>query len=113
MLTVVVAAIRASDPPLRLLIDRRGWTDGTRPVYHYEVVYHGVTVLRGDNLRGPATGAEPALRAAAAILAGFLSAAGESLAARGDASDYWHEYNPAQREFLAATYERFAALASR
>jgi acyl transferase domain-containing protein len=29
--------------------------------------------------------------------------------ARGDASDYWHEYQPAAREFLAATYQGFAA----
>jgi len=68
-------------------------------------------VLRGGDPARPPPGAAPTLRAAAATLAGFLSAAGESLAARGDASDYWHEYTPARREFLAATYERFAALA--
>ena len=112
MLTVVVPAISASDPPLRILIDRCGWTDGTRPVYHYEVVYDGEAVLVGDDLHGPATGAEPPLRAVAATLASFLSAAGESLATRGDACDYWHEYDPAQREFLAGTHERLAALAT-
>jgi hypothetical protein len=110
MQAVVIAPISAGDPPLRILIDRHGWTDATRPVYHYEVVYDGHTVLAGDDLRGPATGATPTLRAVAASLAGFLSAAGESLAARGDASDYWHEYDPTQREFLAATHERFATL---
>ncbi len=111
MLTIVVAAMNAGDPPLRILIDRCGWTDGTRPVYHYEIVYDGATVLRGDDLHGPATGTAPTLRAAALTLAGFLSAAGESLATRREASDYWREYDPAQREFLAATHERFAALA--
>ena len=110
MLTVAVAALSAADPPLTIVIDRCGATDGTCPVYHYEVVYDGDTVLGGDDLHGPATADAHAV---AASLAGFLSAAGESLAARGDACDYWHEYDPAQREFLAATHERFAALAAR
>jgi hypothetical protein len=112
MLIVMVAATSDGDPPLRIFIDRRGWTDGSRPVYYYEVVYDGDTVLRGEDLRGPAIGDAPGLRAAAVTLAGFLSAAGESLAARGEASDYWPEYEPAQREFLAATHERFGVLAS-
>src|SRR6266542_3139381 len=48
--------------------------------------------------------------AAAASLASFLAAAGESLARRGEASEYWPAYDPDTREFLAATYERFAQL---
>jgi hypothetical protein len=111
MLTVVVPPLSVGDRPLSIRISRAAWMDGTRTIYRYAVVCDGATVLRGDDPRGPAAGRAPTLRAAAAALAGFLSAAGESLAGRGEASDYWCEYNPAQREFLAATYERFAALA--
>ncbi len=110
MLTIVVAQITAADPPLRIVIDRRGWTDGTRAVYHYRVIVDGRTVLSGDDLRGPAVGSATTLRAAAASLASFLAAAGESLARRGEASEYWPAYDPDTREFLAATYERFAQL---
>lgn len=111
---VVVAALRADDPPLMICISRAGGMDSTRPSYRYAVVCDGATVLRGDDLRGPAVGPAdgraPLLRAAGA-LAGFLAAAGESLAAWGEASDFWCAYGPAEREFLTATYERFAALA--
>ncbi|MEJ3745523.1 hypothetical protein WEI85_19805 [Actinomycetes bacterium KLBMP 9797] len=110
MLTIVVPQLTGGDPPLRIGLQRQGWLDGTRPVYRYEVVYDGVTVLRGQDLRGPAGSPSPPLRASGRALASFLAAAGQSMALRGAASEYWHEYSPQQRRFLTATYERFGAL---
>ena len=114
VLTVVVPAVTAGEPRLRIRIEPRGWLDGGRPVYHYQVIHWDgsgdVVVFDGDDLRGTATGRAPTLRAAALVLAGLLAAAGESLASRGEESEHWREYTPAQRDFLAATHPRFAAL---
>jgi hypothetical protein len=75
-----------------------GWT--------YSVEVAGTEVITGDDIRSNAT---PATHAGMArTLAGFLSAAGESLRYSGDRSEYAAEYSGSAREFLGSEYERLA-----
>jgi hypothetical protein len=75
----------------------------------YSVESNGTEIISGDDLRCNGT---PGTHAGMSrTLATFLSAAGESLRYSGDDSEYTHEYDEAQREFLTAEYERFSMFA--
>jgi len=75
----------------------------------YTVLCDGIPVIVAADLGGsPARGTHEEMTR---ILADFLAVAGESLAHRGDESDYSREYDAAARDSLAAAYERLSAFA--
>lgn len=78
--------------------------------WDYLVIAGGITVLEGSDLRS-AEGRPAGHAEMARSLCSFLSAAGESLAYRGDRSDYAAEYGEHARQWLISQHERLALFA--
>jgi hypothetical protein len=106
--TFEVVQLADDDPVVLVDMFRMPWDDEDRRTYAYRVLVDGEVMIAGNDLCSR-EGLKPKLREMAATLMSFLSAAGETLNRSWDRSDYWDEYNDAQRDFLASSYERLFA----
>jgi hypothetical protein len=110
---VTVAQLYVDDLPLNIKIWQSGVEAdrdvfGTRARFAYEVVHNGLTVIKGDDLYGPATGLWPEAADMAVTLASFLSAASEC----GEITEHGESYPPETHTWLIANSERLGLWAA-
>lgn len=112
--SVTVPALSTGDTELTIYVSAHGGgTVGEAYAgngWDYLVMSDGARMVEGSDIRS-APGRAAGHAEMARTLANFLSAAGESLYASGDESEYAAEYDEVERAFLVAEYERLGAFA--